>query len=87
MGYVRDQDVKAATILPEVEQGDEDEDLPDDWDAIQYMVDSLILCKLFLMLSFSKTCDSNPYRFCDPWVFTKPMTSITATMGMGAGCP
>ncbi len=34
MGYVRDQDVKAATILPEVEQGDEDEDLPDDWDAI-----------------------------------------------------
>jgi len=34
MGYVKDQDIKAATILPEVELGDEAENLPEDWDAI-----------------------------------------------------
>ncbi len=34
MGYVRDQDIKAATILPEVELGDEAEDLPENWDSI-----------------------------------------------------
>ena len=33
MGYVRDQDIKAATILPEVEL-EEVEDLQEDWDAI-----------------------------------------------------
>lgn len=33
MGYVKDKDVKAATILPEVGSDDE-EDLRDDWDAI-----------------------------------------------------
>jgi hypothetical protein len=33
MGYVKDMDVKAATVLPEV--GEDDEyDLPYDWDAI-----------------------------------------------------
>jgi hypothetical protein len=33
MGYVRNEDVKAATVLPEVGP-DEDEDLPEDWDTI-----------------------------------------------------
>jgi len=33
MGYVKDVDVKAATVLPEV-QGDNDIELPDNWDAI-----------------------------------------------------
>jgi hypothetical protein len=31
MGYVRDEDVKAAAVLPEV---DEEEELPMDWDFI-----------------------------------------------------
>lgn len=31
MGYVKDKDIKSATVLPEV---DEEEDLADDWDAI-----------------------------------------------------
>jgi hypothetical protein len=34
MGYVRDKDVKAATVLPEVGLDEEDDDLGDDWDAI-----------------------------------------------------
>jgi hypothetical protein len=34
MGYVRDKDVKAATVLPEVGSDEEDDDLDDDWDAI-----------------------------------------------------
>jgi len=33
MGYVRDQDIKAATILPEVGL-EEVEDLQEDWDTI-----------------------------------------------------
>jgi hypothetical protein len=33
MGFVRNEDIKAATILREVEI-DEVEDLPEDWDAI-----------------------------------------------------
>jgi hypothetical protein len=33
MGYVKDKDVKAATVLPEVGSDDE-EDLADDWDTI-----------------------------------------------------
>ena len=33
LGYVRDQDVLAVTILPDVE-GDEEAELPDGWDAI-----------------------------------------------------
>jgi hypothetical protein len=33
MDYVKDKDVKAATVLPEV-GSDEEEDLSDDWDAI-----------------------------------------------------
>lgn len=33
MGYVKDMDVKAATVLPEV-VGSEEDDLPYDWDAI-----------------------------------------------------
>jgi hypothetical protein len=33
MDYVKDQDIKAATVLPEVGP-DEVEDLADDWDAI-----------------------------------------------------
>ena len=33
MGYVKDTDIKAVTVLPEVGSDDE-EDLPDSWDAI-----------------------------------------------------
>jgi hypothetical protein len=33
MGYVKDKDIKAAIVLPEVE-GDE-EDLEEDWDMIE----------------------------------------------------
>ena len=33
LGYVKDKDVKAATVLPEVDSDDEDE-LDDNWDAI-----------------------------------------------------
>ena len=29
-----DKDVKAATVLPEVDSDDSDDDLGDDWDAI-----------------------------------------------------
>ena len=34
MSYVKDKDVKAATMLPEVDS-DEEDILSDDWDAIQ----------------------------------------------------
>ena len=34
LGYVKDNDVKAVTILPEVEG--EEEELGDDWDAILF---------------------------------------------------
>ena len=33
MGYVKNEDIQAATVLPEVGE-DEFEDLPEDWDAI-----------------------------------------------------
>jgi len=33
MGYVCDNDVKAATVLPEI---DEEDDLPIDWDNIEW---------------------------------------------------
>ena len=33
MGYMKDKDLKAATVLPEV-GSDEESDLADDWDAI-----------------------------------------------------
>jgi hypothetical protein len=33
MGYVKNEDIKAATVLPEVGLN-EVEDLPEDWDAI-----------------------------------------------------
>lgn len=33
MGYVKDKDVKAVTVLPEVGPNEE-EDLAEDWDAI-----------------------------------------------------
>jgi hypothetical protein len=33
MGYVKDKDLKAVTVLPEVDPGEE-EDLADNWDAI-----------------------------------------------------
>jgi hypothetical protein len=33
MGHVRNEDIKAVTVLPEVGL-DEAEDLPEDWDAI-----------------------------------------------------
>ena len=34
MGYVRDKDVKAATVLPEVGSDEDDDGLGDNWDAI-----------------------------------------------------
>ena len=34
MGYVRDKDMKAVTVLPEVDWDDLDDNLGDDWDAI-----------------------------------------------------
>jgi hypothetical protein len=34
MGYVKDKDVKAATVLPEVGSDEEEGNLNDDWDAI-----------------------------------------------------
>ena len=34
MGYVRDKDVKVATVLHEVDWDDLDDNLGDDWDAI-----------------------------------------------------
>ena len=33
MGYVKNKDILAATLLPEVRE-DEIEDLPEEWDAI-----------------------------------------------------
>ena len=33
MGYVKNEDIQAATVLPEV-GADEIEDLPEDWDTI-----------------------------------------------------
>ena len=33
LGYVRDKDVLAVTVLPDVDR-DEEEELPDGWDAI-----------------------------------------------------
>ncbi|KAF8230286.1 hypothetical protein L208DRAFT_1282728, partial [Tricholoma matsutake] len=34
MGYVRDMDMKAATVLPEVGLDEDNDDLCDNWDAI-----------------------------------------------------
>ena len=34
MGYVKDKDIRAVTVLPEVDSDDEDAELADDWDAI-----------------------------------------------------
>jgi len=33
-GYVKDEDVKAVTVLPEVPAGDAEETLAPDWDAL-----------------------------------------------------
>ena len=34
MGYVKDKDIRAVTVLPEVDSNDEDPELAYDWDAI-----------------------------------------------------
>ena len=34
MGYVKDKDIRAVTVLPEVISDDEDPELAYDWDAI-----------------------------------------------------
>ena len=34
MGYVKDKDMKEATVLPEVGSDEEEDNLGDDWDAI-----------------------------------------------------
>jgi len=35
MGYVRDSDVKAVTMLPDLEEDEDEEPLEEDWDVIQ----------------------------------------------------
>lgn len=35
MGYVRDSDVKAVTMLPDLKEGEEEEPLEEDWDVIR----------------------------------------------------
>lgn len=35
MGYVRDSDVKAVTMLPELKEDEEEEPLEENWDLIQ----------------------------------------------------
>jgi hypothetical protein len=34
MGYVKDIDLKAVTILPDLQEGEEEEPLDDNWDLI-----------------------------------------------------
>jgi hypothetical protein len=34
MGYVKDIDVKAVTVLPDLKEGEEEEPLADNWDSI-----------------------------------------------------
>lgn len=34
MGYVKDSDVKAVTVLPDLKEGEKEEPLGDDWDLI-----------------------------------------------------
>ena len=34
MGYVRDSDVKAVTMLPDLKEGEEEEQLDENWDLI-----------------------------------------------------
>ena len=34
MGYVKDSDIKAVTMLPDLKEGEEEEPLGDDWDLI-----------------------------------------------------
>lgn len=34
MGYVKDSDIKAVTVLPDLQDGEEEEPLADDWDSI-----------------------------------------------------
>jgi hypothetical protein len=35
MGYVRDSDVKAVTVLADLKEDEEEDSLADDWDAIE----------------------------------------------------
>ena len=34
MGYVKDSDVKAVTVLPDLKEGEKEEPLDDNWDLI-----------------------------------------------------
>jgi hypothetical protein len=34
LGYVQDMDLKAVVSSPEIPEGEEEEDLPQDWDVI-----------------------------------------------------
>ena len=34
MGYVKDSDLKAATVLPDLQEGEKEEPLADNWDLI-----------------------------------------------------
>jgi hypothetical protein len=35
MGYIRDSDVKAVTMLPDLKEDEEEEPLEENWDVIQ----------------------------------------------------
>ena len=34
MGYIQDCDIKAVTVLPDLEEGEEEEPLANDWNVI-----------------------------------------------------
>ena len=63
LGYVKDIDVKAVTVLPDLKDDEEEEPLADDWDLIiQYIVilvlsDTTVLtrCKLVPVVPLTRT--------------------------------
>ncbi|KDR79625.1 hypothetical protein GALMADRAFT_63618, partial [Galerina marginata CBS 339.88] len=42
IGYIKDSDVKAVTVLPDLKDSEEEEPLADDWDLITQYVSSWI---------------------------------------------
>ena len=59
MGYVHDNDVKAAAVIPEI---DEEDDLPIDWDII-HQSSSKLLDPMYLPVQVVWTCvpHTTPY--------------------------
>ena len=41
MGYVKDSDVKAVTVLPDLKEGEDEEPLSDNWDNIVFSLCSI----------------------------------------------